>query len=1020
MTWSESAIPEAFGQDTALAETLKLALALVGGERGLILEFGAAPANDRVCACIGYRPGALPVAVKTALDTARRGATAPAGAPFALFLKTATTEPVGVMLLDKAPADARAGEFLQGLAAAMQSCLTQGRLYEAERKRRAQAEIQAQAARTRLDEIRAFDNMARAISSMLDPDDILRYIMDQAQALFNAEAASVALLDESGTAVIFQMAVGAGAAGAIGQKVRLGQGIAGWVAQTGESVRVADTRADKRWYSGVDKQSGFSTRNLMCAPMTLDERIVGVMEVINRRADTFDENDLRLLEAVSAQVGAALKNARLFRQTRRRAEELSILLETGQAITSSLDSQNVLREIAVRAGRALKGDGCVIYLIDAGKAQLRPVVAQGPYSDQVLTAPVPLSQGLSGWVARNGAGRIMNSAHLHPDAFRVPGTPIDPESLISVPLQTKGETVGVMTVSRVGEGVFTDEDLHFLNNMATQASVAMVNAQLYEAARENAARLAALQEIAKAINASLDLNAIIETVMAEIGRLAPRQEFTLALYDVDKGGLYQHQPLKDQAGLNERVIGWMHEALDMGVPLLKETGDAGRGTRAAYLVAPIIAENRRLGALLLADQHGEGFPIVERAVVAELANHLALAIQNARLYQERDKAYRDLAEAQQQLVMSEKLRALGQMASGIAHNFNNVLAVVLGRAQLALRRVDTDDGLRLDLDAIVRAARDGATIVRRLQEFTRLRPDEKSLQILDPNDVIAGIAEITRPRWKDQMDAEGRSVSLICETADVPRIAGNPSELREVLTNLIFNALDAMPQGGNIFLRVGQEDQNVTISVEDTGIGMSEAVRSRVFEPFFTTKGPQNSGLGMSTSYGIIARHGGEIRVESEPNKGSRFTIVLPAVQGWTPAEEKQTVGGSTRPTRRGRVLLVDDEAELCRIIKRALEGQGHTVSAFMSGHEALATFNVAPQSFDLVITDLGMPVISGWDLSAAIRSKNADLPIVMITGWGDRLDNHLVKQHRITAVLAKPFDIEDLLRLTAETLKKK
>jgi CheY-like chemotaxis protein/anti-sigma regulatory factor (Ser/Thr protein kinase) len=260
-------------------------------------------------------------------------------------------------------------------------------------------------------------------------------------------------------------------------------------------------------------------------------------------------------------------------------------------------------------------------------------------------------------------------------------------------------------------------------------------------------------------------------------------------------------------------------------------------------------------------------------------------------------------------------------------------------------------------------------------------------------------------------------VTLETQTHAAPRVAGNPAELREVLTNMVFNALDAMPRGGNITLRVGQERNFVTISVQDTGVGMTDEVRSRIFEPFFTTKGPQNSGLGLSTSYGIIARHGGEIRVESHTGQGSIFTIALPVAQNRAPAEERREIQPPPQPSR---ILLIDDEAELCRIIQRALEGQGHRVSAFTVASEALSAFRAATGGFDLIITDLGMPAISGWDLSAAIRSANPEVPIVMITGWGDHLDNHLTQQYHIASVLAKPFDIEELLQLATKVLRGK
>ena len=419
-----------------------------------------------------------------------------------------------------------------------------------------------------------------------------------------------------------------------------------------------------------------------------------------------------------------------------------------------------------------------------------------------------------------------------------------------------------------------------------------------------------------------------------------------------------------------------------------------------------------MGAFLLARGPHDAFTESQVEILTKLANHLAIAIDNARLYQEREKAFHELREAQSQIVQTEKLRALGQMASGIAHNFNNALAIILGRVQLTKRRAGSD-AIRSDLDAIAHATRDGAATVRRLQDFTRQRPDETEYSPLDLNEIIENVAEITRPRWKDQMQAEGRNVELITRPAEAPLVAGNAADLREVLTNLIFNALDALPGGGIITLGTGQEDGFAVIRVEDSGVGMPEEVRTRVFDPFFTTKGPQNSGLGLSTSYGIIARHGGDMRVESEPGVGTIFTIMLPPAKDEV-AQDRPEATRTSAPS--SRVMIVEDEIELGQIIQQALEEEGHTAIFFSQGGEALKAFREEP--FDLVITDLGMPVLSGWEVAGAIRRIDQDVPIVMITGWGDQLDDALLQKHRIKPVIGKPFEIDHLLQAIAEILQ--
>ena len=252
---------------------------------------------------------------------------------------------------------------------------------------------------------------------------------------------------------------------------------------------------------------------------------------------------------------------------------------------------------------------------------------------------------------------------------------------------------------------------------------------------------------------------------------------------------------------------------------------------------------------------------------------------------------KDVAEKKQmeeRLIRSERLRALGEMAAGIAHDFNNVLGAILGRAQLIrmglmTRKTATegvsDEAIKKDLETIERAATDGAHTVRKLLEFTRSKSDESLLFPLDVNEVVDGAIDLARTKIKDEAQAKGIQIEVQTIKDPVRPVMGNPSELREVLLNLIFNAIDAMPEGGTILFKTGMENASVSIEVKDSGVGMSESERSRIFDPFFTTKGVQRSGLGLSVSYAIIQRHHGEIRAESQKGAGTTFLIELPVAK---------------------------------------------------------------------------------------------------------------------------------------------
>jgi signal transduction histidine kinase/CheY-like chemotaxis protein len=364
-------------------------------------------------------------------------------------------------------------------------------------------------------------------------------------------------------------------------------------------------------------------------------------------------------------------------------------------------------------------------------------------------------------------------------------------------------------------------------------------------------------------------------------------------------------------------------------------------------------------------------------------------------------------EIEAQMHQSERLTALGQMAGGIAHDFNNLLQAILGYAQLMARSPGNTDVVRRGLDVIEKAANSGAETVRRIQKFARLRPEEPFVS-MDLNQVVRDSLAITRPRWEEKKIKGGVSLQLELELGPVPMVMGRPAELNEVITNLVLNAIDAMPRGGTLQIRTRLGDhRHAVITVADTGMGMSEDVRKRVFDPFFTTKGEEGTGLGLSVSHSIVERHGGDLRVESQPGQGTTFTITLPI--GMSQAGES-TTGGETRGERRGRILLVDNDPQVLSILGEMLKDAGHHVLPVPSGAEAVRVF--VPSGFDLVITNVGMPEMSGWDLAERLRVGDPNVPVIFITGWGlQEEDQARCRRLGISALLFKPVPPHDLHR---------
>jgi PAS domain S-box-containing protein len=361
-------------------------------------------------------------------------------------------------------------------------------------------------------------------------------------------------------------------------------------------------------------------------------------------------------------------------------------------------------------------------------------------------------------------------------------------------------------------------------------------------------------------------------------------------------------------------------------------------------------------------------------------------------------------EVESQLHQSEKLTALGQLAGGIAHDFNNLLQAILGYAQLMKQNPGNAELVERSLSVVETAAMDGSETVRRIQTFARLRPEERFMP-LNVNQVVEDALAITRPRWEEKIAHDRLPLTQKLELRATRVIHGRSAALAEVMTNLILNAMDAMPDGGTLGIGTGDTPDGVVITVADTGVGMPEHVRRRIFEPFFSTKGEAGSGLGLSMAYSIVRRHGGEIRVDSEAGRGTTFSLSLP--------EAPETTDNEAPPARNGvrraaRVLLVDDDPQVLSALVALLEVSGHSVSAAVSGGAALKVYDVG--RYDVVLTNVGMAGMNGWEFAERLRALDPTVPMLFITGWGLREEDRArLGALRIQRCLFKPVRPEEL-----------
>jgi len=381
-----------------------------------------------------------------------------------------------------------------------------------------------------------------------------------------------------------------------------------------------------------------------------------------------------------------------------------------------------------------------------------------------------------------------------------------------------------------------------------------------------------------------------------------------------------------------------------------------------------------------------------------------------------EETLRQLKTTQQQMLQQERLRAMGQMASGIAHDFNNSLSPIVGFAELLMKSPDLPrETTRTYAQLINTAALDAASVIRRLRELYRDRSEGVIGDPVDLRRCIDEVVALTQPRWKNQALGQGIAIRVDTRVTDVPGFPGDAAGIREMLANLIFNAVDAMPKGGTITVCARAEGGGVRLEVSDTGTGMSDEIRQRCLEPFFTTKGQHGTGLGLSLVHTTVERHGGTLSIESAPGRGSTFIVRLPlhgeAATAIADAE-------SSEPLQPLHILLVDDDPLVRTSVVAQLNSQAHSVETAANGREGLDRF--ASGRFDLVVTDRAMPEMGGDQLAATIERSASNTPVIMLTGFGDLMGAKGDRPPGVDAVVSKPVTLDALTQAILKVIPRR
>jgi PAS domain S-box-containing protein len=546
------------------------------------------------------------------------------------------------------------------------------------------------------------------------------------------------------------------------------------------------------------------------------------------------------------------------------------------------------------------------------------------------------------------------------------------------------------------------------------------------------ARMQLMQEITRAVGERQDLSSIFQIVIRTLEDQLPLDFGCICLYDhttqrftVTRVGLRsldlamgmalteQSSIAVDENGLSHCVQGSLVYEPDSSLASFSFPRRLATAGLRAFVAAPLLIEGKIFGILVGARREPGSFSSGECEFLQKLSEHVALAAHHAQLYGALQSAYEDLRRTQAAILQQERLKALGQMASGIAHDINNALSpVALYTESLLERESQLSEQGRGSLEVIQRAVHDVAATVARMREFYRHREPQLTLARVDLNQLVPQVVELTRARWNDMPQQRGFVINLRTElAADLPAIMGVENEIRDALTNLIFNAIDAMPEGGTLTLRSrASQSDRVCIEVSDTGVGMDEATRTRCLEPFFTTKGERGTGLGLAMVYGVMQRHSGDIEIESEAGRGTTFRLNFAAAP---PVALPSMPAPSADPVPKSlRILVVDDDPLLLQSLSDTLTADGHTIVTANGGQRGIDAFAAAlagGERFDVVLTDLGMPYLDGRQVASFVKGAAPSTPVILLTGWGQRLIADNDTPQDVDRVLSKPPKLRDL-----------
>jgi signal transduction histidine kinase len=756
--------------------------------------------------------------------------------------------------------------------------------------------------------------ITQALSGHLDINDLFERILTLAPHL-NADFS--ALLIQEGDETIYYRSTEPGREELIGpiglhfaQRL-LKDGLEGWVLRHNQAAVLPNTLTDSRWF----KASYLPEQEYSVAVLPISlERVEsqGVYLVGHRQPGHFYETDVPLLRAVVTQVGMSIENAMLFKNQSERSVQLALINEVSQAATSILNLDVMLRTVVQAIWRSFAFYSVSIHLYAPATQLVEQRARAG--SDRPLMSSAPpeplahkLRQGLIGWAAATSKTLLVNDVTQDPRYIPLPNNR-EVKAELCVPITLGVKTIGVLDLQSIQLNAFDRYHVSALETLADQLAIAIENARLYDEINQHIKELKSLNEIGQAITSTLNLEKTLKLVTDHTTRLMNVAAASVALRDDDMGEVWfaaasgegSQAVIGLRLALGQGLAGWVAERGEAVIvpDVYQDTRfftevdrDSGFTTR-SILCVPLQSKGRTIGAIEVMNKKGGPFDKEDMALLQALAVSAATAIENAQLYEEQARALKRLAETQSQLVQSGKLAAVGELAAGAAHEINNPLTTIISLTSLLL---DTSVEMtaaerRQDLQMINAEARRTRDIVRNLLDFARA--DAPKGQLVDFNQLVDEALALVYTK------GVSHKIELRKNLQPLPKLFLDTNQMKQVIVNLTHNAIQAMYSNGDrpAILTIattttpphrrshrGEQETSrpvVVCHISDTGHGILPEHMDKIFDPFFTTKEVgQGTGLGLSISYGIVQKHGGDIRVESVPGEGTTFTLTFTGVE---------------------------------------------------------------------------------------------------------------------------------------------